>query len=186
MNYLAVFFSILSMVLWLFSFLYFRSWLKRRTARAQLVSEIQEDVATIVTELNRITERDISLLEERENSVKALLEEAEKRFKVYARELDRSKSAEKTYQELGKNRLLRTLEVLPDREPTGDAQAALASPPPPEKPAEPAAVQGEAIPLRDQVRELAKTGLSSRIIASRLGVSITEVELIMDLLGRRA
>ena len=220
--------SILALLLGVFSFFYLRSYLKRRTSRDWILSEVQEEVNNILGSLDETTERDISLVEERERNLKALLEEVEKRLKVYIREIDARREAETnyaalskkppnptgpntgTYEDLGKNR------YNPNRqdnshaksppEPSGNlsppAEESAGETPPDQYPAFPlprfrvkpdlAPVPAAAEPppkdspsINMQIRELVQAGIPAQAIASRLGVSIAEVEFAAALLERR-
>ena len=207
--YLVVFLSGLSLVICVVSFFYFRSYLKRRTSQKQILADLQDEVNRIVRAIDETTERDISLLEERERSLKSLLEEVDKRLKIYVRELETRKAAEdayaalqqkkpvvsgqsqEAYYELGKNRY------------RGNTAPPAESPPPARSREDKTKVSPEPDPafplpnfsvnsgtndspsMGDRIRELVKAGFTAPVIASRLGLSIAEVEFAAALLERR-
>jgi len=212
--YLPLLLSALAFVVVIFSFLYLKSYIKARTSQERFLSGLREEVNSILKSINETTDRDISLIEEREKNLKALLGEVEKRLKVYIREVEVRREAENTYRELGKKRY-RFLQNLRDEpEPPGESEAldeAAAQPgdsgevtpqtnpspafPIPEFQVKPQAPQGE--PPKDelnfvkqpsigeQIHSLVRAGFSIPLIASRLGISIAEVEFAAALLERR-
>jgi hypothetical protein len=210
--------STLSLLFCAGAFFYFRAYIKRRTSRESVLAEIREEVNRLLLRIDEITDKDISLLEDKEKSLKALLEETEKRLQVYSRELERSLSSGRalaalspkdeppaalssgarkpsgTYEDLGRNRPL-----VPGGTPTAALDVAEASAPGPVPlAAAPQTAQGveprflragrqippEPKPIGERIRELADAGFSAPVIASRLGISITEVELAVALMDR--
>jgi hypothetical protein len=165
------FFSLASLAFCFFSFLYLWSYVRRRVSQEESLNAARDEVNRIILRLEEVTDRDISLIEDREKTLKALLEEAEKRIKVYTKELEKGRNMQKTYQELGKNRppvFSPPREEGPDHPPAGqmDEKAAPGT-------------------MNEQIRNLALAGFSPLVIASRLGISISEVELAMALLERK-
>jgi hypothetical protein len=169
-----VFASSASLVFCLLAFLYFRSYIKKRTGREAMLSEIREEVNRILARIDEITEQDVSLFEEKEKSLRGLLEETDKRIKVYTRDLERSLSSEKAYRELGK---AMRFSVGKEETPLKDLPKEAPLEARPEKPVRDS--------LNEQIRELARSGLSAKIIASTLGISISEAEMAVALLERR-
>ena len=209
--YLALLFSVLSFTVSIFSFIFFRSYLNRRTSQERILAEIQEEVNSILKSIDETTDRDISLIEEREKNLKSLLEEIDKRLKVYIREIhirreaedafaalspkppDKSSPAqgERTYQELGKNRY--RLEEAGHGDNSNPAfplprfrvkQGSSSEP----RLAETAGIPETVSPppsVDDQIRELIRAGFTAPVIASRLGISISQVEFAEALMERR-
>ena len=205
--YLVVFLSASAFVFSVASFLYFRAYLKRRTAQKEVLAGIQEEVNRILKAIDETTDRDISLIEEREKNLKSLLEDVDKRLKTYIQELDLRKNAGDAYEalqqkkpaafdlsdqsggmylELGKNRYRGNIPQ--PAEPSPPAE----TPPP---------VPGAAFPLPnfkvnpetddppamgDRIRDLVRAGIAAPLIASRLGISIAEVEFATAILERKA
>ena len=185
-------FSLFALIISIFSFFYFRSYLKRRTSQEQILSELQEEVNFILKSINEVTERDITLIEEREKELKSLLEEIGKRLKTYIREVDQTRSAEELYKELGKNRYRinkqpalqsEESEKAAERGKTAKADAAFPLPDFNLKTEPDPSSNGQTI--REQIQSLLGSGLSEASIALRLGISITEVKLAAALLERR-
>jgi DNA-directed RNA polymerase subunit N (RpoN/RPB10) len=184
---LSFLFSLFALAISVFSFFYFRSYLKRRTSQERILSELQEEVNFILKSINEITDRDITLIEGREKELKSLLEEIEKRLKTYIREMDQARNAEEVYQELGKNRykINRQL-VLQDAESekaSGKEKAPEAAFLLPDFELKTAPEPSSSI--KEQIHSLLRSGFSETVIASRLGISIAEVEFAAALLERR-
>jgi len=193
---LSFLFSLFALIISIFSFFYFRSYLKRRTSQEQILSDLQEEVNFILKSINEVTERDITLIEEREKELKSLLEEIGKRLKTYVKEMNQARNAEELYKELGKNRYTinknkqlalqaAESEKAVEGEKTAKADAAFPLPDFNLKPeTEPStSIKGQTI--REQIQSLLDSGLSEATVALRLGISIAEVELAAALLERR-
>ena len=92
----AFLFSVAACIISVFSLIYFKSYLKRRTSQERILSELREEVNKILKTIDETTDRDISLIEEREKTLKSLLDDIEKRLKVYIREMDKRPVVEET------------------------------------------------------------------------------------------
>ncbi|MCL2832223.1 MAG: hypothetical protein FWD78_03550 [Treponema sp.] len=206
--------SIAGFIVACFSFIYLRSYINKKTSYDSTLREVRDEVNRIIKNIDEITDKDISLIEDREKRLKEILEDTEKRLGLLTRELDRRETAEKTYREMGKNpaRIIDTLKTFksaPSAEPALSPAVQQASPPAaalpqtaaltvaaPQSVISPApqpAVQSAlpqpaappAIPLEEQIRELARSGFPAQAIASRLGISIAEAEFAVALQMRR-
>ena len=187
---LSFLFSILALIISVFSLFYFRSYLKRRTSQERILSELQEEVNIILKSINEVTERDITLIEEREKELKSLLAEIEKRLKTYIREMDQTRNVEEVYLELGKNRYrinkqlalqASESEKAAEKEKASEAAAAF---PLPDFDLKTEPDTSPAPSISDQIHSLLRSGFSEAVVASRLGISIAEVEFAAALLGR--
>jgi hypothetical protein len=175
----------------LFFFFYFRSFLKRRTSAEELLAEYRAEVYRLIAEIDAATDRDSLLVEERIKTLKALLEDTDKRISVYMRELDRSRAGEALYTSLGRGirAAIGAAPQVSDRQQTAAESAPAApaaappAPPPPVETAPPAGPSAKQ-QLRAQVAELTGRGLSPAEIASRLGLSLAEVDLALNLLPK--
>jgi hypothetical protein len=184
---LSVIFSAASLLISGFTFIYLQAYLRRRTGAERILAEFEEEVNKLIAGIDAAADRDITLLEDKAKSIKALLETLDRRIAVYARELDRrntQESAESAYAALGKG-LRSTLKVNPP-EPES---AALPGDPAP-GPAAPVEAAGPRFirsanpvkpktPLTEQVLELSRNGFSPDTIAARLGVTLAEVDLAL-------
>ena len=236
----ALIFSTGSLILCGFSFVFFLNYLKRRTGRERILSELladlREEAAKIEREINAVTDRDVTLVEDRVKTLRALLEDTDRRIAVYVREFERRRSQEETFAvldgETPSNAVKNTRMAAggaylapekaaggvvpaagsgragaeepvylpgelfhPDTAPM--AAAASRGPAVPES-AAPGPDSGRAkyitrsarplapkpLPFAERVAELYRAGFSSSLIASRLGATITEVELAIALVER--
>lgn len=161
----------------LLAFIYFRSYIKRRTGDEATIKQIRDEINSLVVYINETTDKDMTLLEDKEKSLRALIEEVDKRLKVYARELERRENSDHALAALAPRAVHETY---------SDLSPGLA---PRER--EPRFVQAgqqiapEPKPIGEQIRELARSGFSAPVIASRLGISISEVDLAVALLERK-
>ena len=179
--YFPLLISIGSFIICLFTFVYLRSYIKRKTEiksiKDGLISDIREEITQLLSTMDETTERDISLIEERKkelkeflSSIDASINDMEKRLKLFLRESEmrensaalsgalQSSTMQEEYQNLGKMR-----------------HKAGATFPIPEfivKEEE----KRENAPITEQIKELLMAGFSPAVIASRLGISIAEAE----------
>ena len=187
-----------SFLLSIFSLLYFRSYLKRRTSQEAILGELREEVNNILKSINETTDRDISLIEDSGKRLRDLLEEIDKRFKVYIREMERfgspgpaaseNRKSEVTYEELGKKRYSLARQNVPQAtEKSMEAVTDIVSGKESAYPIPNFDLKTELppLPLSEQINSLLHSGFSSFAIASRLGISIAEVEFAAALLERR-
>lgn len=201
--YVPLMLSSLALAICVVSFFILRAYLRQRTSREWILqdgilTEIRDEVNKLLKSIDETTDRDISLIEEREKRLKSLLEEIEKRLNVYIREMDKRKDAEVTYaalspappaggqeapgsgggtySDLGKKRYKSgSTFPLPSFSVKAEAEPAPSLPSPP----------AGAPPTGEQIRSLIREGFPVQTIASRLGISIAEVEFTAALLERR-
>jgi hypothetical protein len=196
---LSLIFSASSLILCGFFFLYFRGYIKRKTAAEQLLADYRTEVHRLIAEIDAATDRDALLVEERIKNLRKVLEETDRRLSVYVRELERSRSSEAAYLKAGRNAGLGPIgpaetpakpaeslkvpapaeqdEVQPPPVQTAPAQPPLAQ-------AMPAQAPVKERPLRERIADLAAEGLSPEQIAAELDLSFSEVDLALNLLNR--
>jgi hypothetical protein len=191
---LSLFFSFAGFCLCVLFCFFAGIYLRRRTGQERILAEFREEVYKLTAVIDAATDKDALLVEDRIKSLKALLEEVDKRMAVYTRELDRRRVQERAYAELGKNRLTLSRENSPGGEKTEDQNAAEPrkegtgdpsareeekNAPGPRFIQSPRKIEPKPPPLAEQVTKLARAGFSANVIAARLGVSISEVELVL-------
>jgi hypothetical protein len=182
--------AVCCLILCVFTFFYCHFYIKRRTGRDSMLSEIQDEVNNLLLRIDEITDRDISLLEDREKNLRALLEDADRRLKVYAREMDRRANSEQAYQDLGLRAgragkaAPESMPVLPQAVPSVEAIPEPAAKAPRFVQAE-KQIKADPRPIGEQVQSLSLAGFSAPLIASKLGISISEVELAIALYERK-
>jgi hypothetical protein len=200
----SLFFSLAGFVIVILFCLFAGAYLKRRTGQDRILAEFREEVNKLIAAIDDATDRDALLVEERVKSLKALLADVDKRMGVYAREMDRRRVQERAYAGLGKTHWTEPSAresppvekktedgkgpVLPQKAEEGPPEAEEKNSPAPgelEPPSAPRFIQAareikpKPLPLKEQVEKLAREGFSANVIAARLGVSISEVELAL-------
>ena len=167
-----------------------------------------------IAEINAVTDRNLLLIEEKIKELNGILEDTDKRISVYVKEVEKSRASEALYTQLGRGVraaintepvYIPPAQLAQPTQPTmpqlslvrpnfPPAEKKPAQPTQPTKPAQPAQPM---LPLEDTIKPLSKKqirssidqlageGLSSQEIASRLGISIAEVDLAIQLQRRR-
>jgi hypothetical protein len=158
---MGVFVAILALAVNLATFLFLFFYVRSRTAQDALPQRTREAVREIINEIDRITDRDSRLVEERIARLKAVLEEVDRRIFVIEREVAQRARTEDVYRELGRQAKLSA--VPPKQEKKNENPAV-----PPEAPER---------SRKEEAVRLAKAGLPSGQIAARLGMTVTEVEM---------
>ena len=203
--------SAASLCIVVFSFFFFRWYIARKTAARELLADYRAEVYRLIAEIDAAADRDSLLVEERIKTLNKLIEDTDRRIGVYMRELQRSRSGEAMYASLGRG--IRAaldsrasteahtpqLDLIPPETPPPppslqNTSAPQETPPPPHAPAPPQEAQeppsrkrGAKKPkIKIQIAELAAQGVSPQKIASRLKLSIAEVELALNLLHRNS
>jgi ATP/maltotriose-dependent transcriptional regulator MalT len=166
------FISIINLAICFIIFFYLKWYIKRRTSAEEILTKYRTEVYGLIGEIDSATDRDSMLVEDRIKKLKTILEEADKRISVYARELERSRSGEALYKSLGRG--IRA--ALKTEEPPY-------APPLPESP--PPTAEPSRRKIRSQIETLAFQGVSQHEIASRLNISLSEVDLALNILGTK-
>jgi len=212
--YLPLLLAALALILCIVSFICLRSYLKRRTSREWIIQEgilkeIRDEVNALLKTIDETTDRDITLLTERERSLRTMLAEVEKRFKVYVREMDKRPIADEAQASLFASETKAaspesgiTSSNPKDTPPANDGmyldlgklryrlkrqEAENTAPALDTGAVKPKTEPVPAAPpsVSEQVHSLLKEGLSAQEIAARLKLSIAEVEFKAALLERR-
>jgi len=185
-----------------FMFFYFRWYIKRRTSGAALLPEHRTEINRLIADIDAATDRDSLLVEERIKKLKEILDDTDKRISVYVKELEKSRAGEALYTNLGKG-IRAALKT--EAQPAQQNQSAVLSAARPDIPVKtPASVPLQQTPplgisvnpqetakppskrqIRAHIDLLANEGVSPEEIASRLDISIAEVDLAMNLMRRR-
>ena len=187
--------SVISLCLCVSGFFFSRWYIARKTAASQLLSNYRDEVYRLIAEIDAATDRDSLLVEERIKTLRQVIEDTDRRIAVYMRELQRSRNGDAMYSSLGRG-IRAALDSRPPEQPA-DSQAPEAVPDSaPNEPASHAGKRGakkgkaaETLPppkpkIKVQIAEMAALGLSPAEIASRLDLSLSEVDLALNLLQR--
>ncbi|MDR1249881.1 MAG: hypothetical protein LBK63_11320 [Treponema sp.] len=86
---LPVIFSAASLLICVFGFIGLLRYIRLRTGARHILEEVEDEVNKLIAGINAITDRDITLLEDKSAAVKAMLETLDRRLAAYARELER-------------------------------------------------------------------------------------------------
>jgi hypothetical protein len=206
--------AVISLCLCVAFFFYFRRYIARKTSADRLLADYRTEVYRLIAEIDAVTDRNLRLMEDSVKSLKQLLEDTDKRISVYTRELERSRQGEAMSASLGRGiraALDSSSPVGPPQEPPSPAElSALSETPSPTPPeADPTAekerrtrknrekpprdAQKGEIPgqnvsskrrIKVRIAEMSARGLTPQEIASRLNLSLTEVDLALNLLQR--
>ena len=179
-------------------------FLKRRVDRAvrsnELLSQIELEIEKIVTELNRTTERNVTLIEDRIRNLTEILEQADKKIVLVNREMEK-KNRSDIYSRPRVNREIQynqdtLVESEPDRKTYTDADqedgTAAVNADLPENPVkikfEELAGKKENTSMgssRQRVIDLFEKGENVHSIASKLNITLGEIELILSMNQRK-
>jgi len=185
-----------------------RARVRRFLELESLLAGVREEARALVTELNETADRNVSLVEDRMESLRELLDETDRRIGVAKRELASRAAEREVYARLNKRRPIvpgggevavppsqaRALEAgieadapssaqdSPDDAPapgsdrTGEAAAGAL----PEVTLSKERIQAAKSP-RERAIELHRSGFSAEIIAARIGATVAEVELMIEM-----
>jgi len=195
--------SVTTLGLVVLCFFFFRWYIARKTAASELLADYRAEVYRLIAEIDAAADRDSLLVEERIKTLKKLIEDTDRRISVYMRELQRSRNGEAMYASLGRG-IRAALDSKPPqlelpledekkeekreerrekKEETADQNVKTA----PREPISEASgrKRGAKKPkVKIQIAELAAQGVPPEKIASRLKLSIAEVDLALNLLRR--
>ncbi len=180
--------------------------LSSRFSPDRVLGEIRGELDRLVADLGRETDRDVALLENRIRGLRSLIDEADRRILLADRESAKRRDEESTMSSLSRPVAV-AAEILADNETSaGDdmpAEVQRSAIPEMRITDAPPAARGDGtysresimrsrvvnasrrvqpvIPTVEHVVSLANKGFSADIIASKLSLSLGEVELILDI-----
>ncbi|MDR1257627.1 MAG: hypothetical protein LBJ86_07765 [Spirochaetaceae bacterium] len=97
---MAYFFSSAALLVSVVSFFIIFFYVKNRTRPDRIPSETRQETIKIINEIDRITDRDSELIEERVKKLKSLLEDVDRRIALYEGLTENYRSAEETRKKL--------------------------------------------------------------------------------------
>ena len=206
--------SVASLCIVVISFFFCRWYIARKTAASELLADYRTEVYRLIAEIDAAADRDSLLVEERIKTLKKLIDDTDRRISVYMRELQRSRNGEAMYTSLGRGIRAALDSRTPPEESTrtgervdekmqhgagqekaavttkseGPSQLELIPPPQETSPETPSSRKRSAKKpkVKVQIAAMAAQGLPPQKIASRLKLSIAEVELALNLLHRNS
>lgn len=156
------------------------------------IGRIRREIGSLIIELDASADRNITVLEDRLNTLKEMVAETDKRIAILSRDRGKRQVETAVYDRLG-----RTAPQRPRSEAASEAASQAGSEipgKPVERPVDQPVVPSDIPfirfsekplsieePFADKVLSLARKGFSSDIIAARLGGTITEVELVLSM-----
>ncbi len=137
--------------------------------KANVIIELESEVNDLVLELNQTADRNINILEEKIKTLTRLLHDADKRIKILGTESDKIKTETVVYNQLGKINGAQ----YPEEKTFAQEQ----------KPQ----ITKQAVEKNKKgiIVELHNNGFTSPVIATRVGLTVGEVELIISLVEGR-
>ena len=174
--------SISCLIFCLFAFLYFRMFIVKRTGFEGIIKEVRDEVSRLIQRIDETADKDISLIEDKEKSLRTLLDETDRRMAALNRELARRENAEDTYRKLGRFSIIEQSTI---EKSTIEQSNPTLTPPLPQEASSKETYTTEDKSQENQLRDLVRSGFSPQIIASRLGISIAEAEFAVALQERR-
>ncbi len=164
---------------------------KRATTVQSQITEIREEVSRLLVELNQTTDRNIAVMEDKIASLNETLSSADKKIGLLQREIEKHDVGSQIYSRLAERRPQRPPEAIPAEaveppEPEPAPAPRGVTPRAEQAPAAPLAVElSEKPDLHERVMMLHRSGFAPSLIASRVGVPLGEVELIISLEQRK-
>jgi len=205
--------SFISLSISAFGFLFLRWYIKRETSASRLLADYQAAVDQMTATIHSTTDRDMMLVEERIKTLKKFLEDADRRIAVFVKEMDRSREGQAIYSSLGRG-IRAALDSrppqpgqpslfasdLPDSGEEAESSDGAAGGKKRSGKGHDSNVQDESgerdeislpssLPsakskLKAQIAEMSARSVPRQEIASKLGISVAEVDLALNLLNR--
>jgi hypothetical protein len=185
--------------------------LKSRIARylelENLLEGVRDEARGLVLELNETADRNVSLVEDRMTALRGLLDEVDRRIGLGHRELDARAAEREVYAKLSKRRPIvpeseRPIASAPERSDASELPRPASEAPITLSLGAAAEVQGAARSgpeiivsddlllssrtKREEALDLYRKGISADLIAARLGATVAEVELLVEMEERRS
>jgi hypothetical protein len=179
-----------------------RAKVKRYLELENLLSGVRDEARELILELNETADRNVSLVEDRMIALRSLLDEVDRRIGVQKREIEKGDTEREVYAKLNKRRpIVPEVHVKP-QEPTPQTSNA-AQRPPSDAPItlnlgseaqsnrsfpnvrmadEPLSIVKS---RREEALDLHRRGISADLIAARLGATVAEIELLVEIEERR-
>jgi len=159
-----------------------RREIRRSFSSNELLRQVESDVESVITELNRTTDRNITLIEDKIRQLSQLIRQADHRITLMQKEREHQK-------ESGREQEPASLKPLVYARPVRSVSPKQADLP--MESASEVSVPADSLfsekklTRREQVMVYHRQGLDRTIIASKLGITLGEVDLIVSL-GERA
>ena len=175
-----------------------RSKVARYLELENLLAGVRDEVRALVLELNETADRNVSLVEDRMQALHDLLDDIDRRIGLGKRELEARSLEREVYEKLSKRRPIvpeagRTVASESIREPDAPITLSLGQSPEAQgsERSGPEIVVSNDLAIssktrREEALELHRRGISADLIAARLGATVAEIELLVEMEERRA
>ena len=152
--------------------------IRKRVDPETILGQIRREIEGLIVDLNQTAERALSLLEEKMNAAKDVVEKSERRVAALRREAKSLERAGKAYIALKDAPMGRPE---PPAKKAGPSRGKRATPA--ERETAPVKVEGptEGLPVRHRIVSLHRAGFSVDSIVNRLGVPRATVDLVVSL-----
>ena len=155
-----------------------RREIRRSFSSNELFRQVESEVESVITELNRTTERNITLIEDKIRQLSQLIRQADHRMTLMQKERESGKDRGMEQEPPPPKPPVYTRPVRSDPPKQPDLPIDLS---PPAVEPEPGLLPEKRLTRREQVMLYHRQGLERTIIASRLGITLGEVDLIVSL-----
>ncbi len=162
------------LILMVCGFFYLKIRVDRVVSGEEWIRKIRDEIDQLVLEMNQTAERNVALLENRVKVLQELLAEADSKLQIMQKESEKSDLSRQVYSHLKKH-------APPARETEKEPELFDEISLPPRPTVNEAESGGDQRSLREKVMELYEQGFGAEIISQRLGASISEVDLIINL-----
>lgn len=199
---------VINVILWLFFFVKY----KRAFSPENILHSISEEVDKLLIEIDKTADRDLTLLEDKKNSLKALIDEADKRIQLAISEEHKAELSQKGTKRINaatKKAVSAYQRAKPQPAENTNAEELTYRPEEHKKSVEPQVIHSNPVQesqntvqtelpfevtvsddfvttektLQQKVIELWRQNLDSEYIAEKLNVTHEEVQMIVDLYG---
>lgn len=153
-------------------FFYLKLRVDKVVSGEEWIRKIRDEIDQLILEMNQTAERNVALLENRVKALRELLDEADKKLQIMQKESEKSDLSRQVYSHLKKQSPVTSPNESPSGEPfdeisLGDTEKQESN--------------DDGRPLKDRVMDLYEQGFGAELISQRLGASISEVDLIINL-----
>ncbi|MBF9016177.1 MULTISPECIES: hypothetical protein [unclassified Oceanispirochaeta] len=163
-------------------FIYLKLKVDKVVSGEEWIRKIRDEIDQLILEMNQTAERNVALLENRVKVLQDLLDEADKKLQIMQKETEKSDLSRQVYSHLKKQTVL-----TPPKESENDTPGLFddikldSAPTTGSSDTEKSEKEEDSRPLKERVMDLYEQGFGAELISQRLGASISEVDLIINL-----
>jgi len=143
-------------------YLYFKRRIDKTLRSNEVVAAVQEEVEQLVIELNQTTHRNVEIIEERINQLKAITARADKQIKLLTKEIEKKEKETDTYSSIKQKKVVPANRSETDKPEVSEQKS-----------------------RRVRVLEMYRLGMNMEEIAKKLEMTMSEIELIISLEERK-